>query len=299
MYKYYGFGLRIHSDMEIPEFVPANFETPDLIIKSGRTPENIQDAPLLSRKFFELGKSEFLLNVNNVAKYYAKDGNTVIYETQDGTDERSTRLFLLGSVMAAILYQRKQIPMHASAILHEGKLILFMADSGGGKSTTVAGLAKKGFRIFTDDICVLSNDDNSVVKGLASYPMVKLWENAIDLFEAGSYKKDYKIRPHLPKYGHFFHDEFETNPYPISKIFVLKPLFDKNEVKCRLLSGVEAFKAVERHAYKYRFITGDSLRPQYFSFVSEITRQIPVYELSRPIETNTVDRMTELVLEHI
>ena len=48
------------------------------------------------------------------------------------------------------------VVFHASAVLHQGKGILFLAPSGGGKSTAAAILGNSGFIVLGDDSTVVS-----------------------------------------------------------------------------------------------------------------------------------------------
>ena len=46
--------------------------------------------------------------------------------------------------------------MHASAIVHEGKAVLFTGISGAGKSTTANAFRLKGYKMLTDDVCPIT-----------------------------------------------------------------------------------------------------------------------------------------------
>src|ERR1035437_2551495 len=63
--------------------------------------------------------------------------------------------------------------------------------------TLLARLATKGYDIFTDDICVLQHNtpgDNRIF-GSASYPMMKLWDDAISQLDSDIFTRDLKVRP--------------------------------------------------------------------------------------------------------
>lgn len=51
---------------------------------------------------------------------------------------------------------------HSSAILHEQKGILFLAPSGGGKSTAAAILERNGFEVLGDDSTVVSKGTDNI-----------------------------------------------------------------------------------------------------------------------------------------
>jgi len=45
--------------------------------------------------------------------------------------------------------------LHAAAAAHDGRLIVLPAESGSGKSTTVAGLVRAGWQYITDEACLI------------------------------------------------------------------------------------------------------------------------------------------------
>ena len=50
---------------------------------------------------------------------------------------------------------RSMTGLHAAAAAHDGRLIVLPAESGSGKSTTVAGLVRAGWQYATDEACVI------------------------------------------------------------------------------------------------------------------------------------------------
>ncbi len=301
MYKYYGFGLNILSEIEMPELLVSDFDEHDVVIELGEVPQSVVGEKVFSRKFFSLGEDEYVLNVKDVCRYYALKGNKIIVQPhlKEVDDWKSIRVFLLGSVMAVILHQRSLLPMHSSAIVKDGKLVLFMGESGAGKSTLVANMVKKGFSVFTDDICILKQSENGQVTGAASYPIIKLWENSISLLEEDRFNREYKMRPHMQKFGQFFHDEFDKSRFPLSTLFILNPNNLSDKVTCRELKGVEAFKAIEKQAYRYRLVTGKVMRPIHFSIISNLVQNTKIYEISRPMQQKTIDQVYNTVVERI
>jgi len=297
MYKYHGFGLNIASEIEFPELLPADFATADITIVWGKTPEKLENSPVVNRPFSSSNKEEYLLDIKNICRYYASYGNNIIAEPAAGIDEHSVRLFLLGTVMAAALYQRGFIPFHASAIVKEGRLVLFAGNSGAGKSTLLAALASRGYTVFTDDICVLQYNSvtNDQVLGTASYPMIKLWEDAIDQLGNDQFNKDFKVRPLLPKYGQFFYDSFNLQSLPVDKVFILSPQQRANEIIVKKLEAIPAFKQMEKQTYKYQFISNTQLRSLHFVLLSQLTSQATVFEVTRPVSGTEVESLLDAV----
>jgi hypothetical protein len=293
MHNYWGFGLHIASEIEFPELLPFDFEEADVTITIGKTPDALEGEDVVQKPMSSISKDEYLLNVRDICRYYAGHGTKIVAEPVAGMDEHSIRLFMLGTVMAAILYQRGDIPLHASAIVKDGKLTLFAGNSGAGKSTLLAMLATKGYEVFTDDVCVLQHNTTGTneVLGTASYPMIKLWDDAISQLDNDTFTRDFKVRPLLPKYGQFFYDTFNAQALPVDKIFVLSPENSATEISVERLINVQAFKKLEKQAYKFQLITNTRLRTLHFSLLSQITNHIPVFEVRRPISGTNVEAL--------
>lgn len=297
MFKYWGFGLHIASEIAFPELLPALSGETDITIAYGKTPQRLEGAEVKKRPFSSIGKDEYLLNIKNVCKYYVSHGTSIIVEPTEGIDENSIRLFLLGTVMAAAIYQRGSIPLHASAIVKDGQLIIFAGHSGAGKSTLIAHLASRGYEIFTDDICVMHHvmPGQKGVYCTASYPMIKLWADTITELDNGQFTRDFKIRPELPKYGQFFYDKFNTSSLPIGKIFILAPNGAADHIKVKKLEAIQAFKQLEMQAYKHQLITSTKLRGVHFTLLSELINSVDVYEVARPTGGTTVEQLGSII----
>ncbi len=297
MYYYWGFGLNIASEIEFPELLPASLSVPDLVIKLGKIPADIQGGRVEKKDHtYAISDTTYFLDIRNVSKYYVPDMNNVIVEPYTGIDGRSVRIYLLATVMAFILQQKGMIPFHASGIIKEGGLILFAGDSGAGKSTTLAHLVSKGYKIFTDDVCVLqlSTGDNPVLMGVASYPMVKLWDDAIENLDNEAFgERTFRVRKDMDKFGQFFFDSFSTVAFPIRQIFIMK-VGDTDEVVCRRLSGLDAFQQLERQAYRQHLIVNKELRILHFKKMSILAEHCTIYEVTRP-RVGNVQQVTDIL----
>jgi len=294
MYEYYGFGLNIASEIEFPELLPAKFAVPDITITTGEINKEIQGERSDHKDCVSIiSNTEYYLDIIGVCKYHVPDHAKIIIEPYPGIDSRSIRLFLLGSVMAFVLFKKGMIPLHASAIIKNNRLVLFTGDSGAGKSTTLAQLAIRGHTVFTDDICVINKDS----LGIASYPMIKLWDDALTKLNNDTYReKDFRIKPDLDKYGYFFYDNFYTDALPIDKIFVIKVDTNLSEPTYRALTGLKAFDALAKQVYRRYLLIGDDLKKRYFKTIANLANSCKVIEISRPANADPLVFIDKLEL---
>jgi hypothetical protein len=286
-YKYWGFGLKIASGMEFPELLVYDFVIPDVEYIVGEVPDSIEGTTISAKSFsYIINDRALLFTVNGVARYYATDGCQIIIEPSEPMqDSRSVRLYVLATVMAAVLLHRNSLPVHASAIKQGESLVLITGDSHAGKSTTLAGLQKKGYAVFSDDVVVLQNGVSGV-RVAASYPMIKLWDDTLEKMDDTQFEdRSFRIQQNMDKYGFFFHDHFDRNQYPVKKVFVLK-VRDIPDLAHRSLSGKDAFEALLGQVYRPMLLQSNDLKRLCFLMVSDIVKNGSIMEISRPIACN-------------
>jgi len=290
MHKYWGFGLNIASDIEFPELLKTNFETSDVNFTAGKVPVAIEGNTVCTQQFsYQINDQELLFTAHNVAKYYALEGNRVVIEPfKYGDDSREVRLYVLATVAAFILFQRSLLPFHASAIQNNGGLVLIAGDSRAGKSTSLAGLLKRGYTVFSDDVVVLQQEQGkSLAK--ASYPMVKLWNDTLVKMNHPMFEdRSFRIQNDIDKYGHFFHDRFDKNSYPVKKVFILK-VGNCLELTSQILNGRKAFDALIMQIYRPMLIQNNTQRLMCFTLVTDIIKNGSIIEISRPVECDPED----------
>lgn len=111
---YWAFGLRIHAEIVCPELPPHPQATgnPDVTIRLLTPVESISES--LENGYFEVRPGIFRMAVPGVAQYQVEDGNRISIEPLAGASQEEVRLFLLGSAMGALLYQRGLFPLHVT-----------------------------------------------------------------------------------------------------------------------------------------------------------------------------------------
>lgn len=174
--SYQAFGLIIESELEL--LAPETTGTPDLVISYGTSPRKL-DETLIDVGWVKSNKTEAIVNIENIACFYVTNGNSIVIENLGTDDEEQIRLYLMGTCMGAVLQQRGIIPLHGSCVCKDGKAFVITGDSGAGKSTTAAEFLKRGWKLMSDDVTPIV-EDNGTYYARSTYPGQKMWQDTID-----------------------------------------------------------------------------------------------------------------------
>jgi len=141
MFRYSAFGFTIHSELELPE-LPLGGDSPDVVIRIGTLPQVEARVTMDEHRAFNTFAGAF-----RIVK-----GQQIIVDPLQGGDIAALRTVLTGRLMAFLLRQRGWLPLHASGVVIEGRVVLFLGASGSGKSTTAAAFYAHGYQTVTDDV---------------------------------------------------------------------------------------------------------------------------------------------------
>jgi hypothetical protein len=171
------YGLVLSSELELPDLGdPIDTDAPaDIVVRLGpltRPPIETDQLP------YGLWRSDDRCGVDvpEVGRYEARAGHEVIIDPVPGVEPRALRLFLLGTVMGAVMMQRDHLVLHGNAFRVGDACAVVVGHSGAGKSTLAAEFDRRGFDVLSDDVVPI-NADCFAIPG---YPRIKLWDDALE-----------------------------------------------------------------------------------------------------------------------
>jgi hypothetical protein len=220
-------------------------------------------------------------------RFYISGGNQVIIEPI-AADYRANLIYFYSNGLAAVLYQRDMIPFHVSGVFTQpGKVALFAAPSGTGKSTLAVKLQELGFQPFTDDTAVLFIKDGKCCAH-ASYPMIRLWEQTLDQQSLLNIADKQKIFDDgdRDKFGFSFHNQFTTSPVEVEKIIFLNK--ESSEMRLATIGSIEAFKELSDNVYRNHWIPVIQKSKLQFALVGKILNNTPYFLAQRPKDVNSI-----------
>jgi hypothetical protein len=291
-YHYHAYGLDILSQLPVTGFEPAEVSEADVTIRLGDVPESLPDA-VNRGVLFQSSETEFLLHIDRVARYHVRNGSEIVVKLLGTSAPGDISAFISGTVLGALMHQRRMLPIHASTVVYRDKCLLFAGISGSGKSTMAATLIKAGASLVADDISVIDFcDERPSVR--PAFPMVRIWEDSLKHlgipyanFEPvrGELRKFYMPVPH-----------FHRLQCPIHRIFILAT-HNKEKLEIRELQGVDKFRVLKKHTYLFRGIPKTGLEQNHFLLVNNLANQVPVTLITRPNDDFNTGQLLDYINE--
>jgi len=280
----------------LPELPAFTGESCDVEIKTGAVPASL-DNPVKQTVRFSLAENDFILTVDNIARYRVQNGNSITVEPARNATSDEVRLFMYGSAFAALFHQRGMMPLHASAVYNSNGAIAFAGNAGAGKSSLSFSLIETGaFKLVSDDITILNYKDGniSVQPGM---PHVKLWADVLEHTQK-DIKQLKSIRKEIQKYRYPVEDNFTTTPVMLKSLFFLST-HHHPEILILPVSGAEKFNLLQNNIFRSQFISGKHLQEKYFKLITAISQKVPVFRVIRPRHGLGIEQLRDKVIELI
>jgi hypothetical protein len=266
----------------------------EMRVAYGRVPRTGLGEPLPEASWRLLG-NEFLLRGEGEHYFYYRKGAGVTVERGPGADIDEESLWLNGSVYAAIASLNGLQPIHASAVAVGGRVVAFTAPAGGGKSTLVAALGKRGLPMFCDDTLVLDLADPDRIVCLPGHKRLKLRPDSLALTGA---------RPQEPVSKTV--DKVYALPAG-GDVRVALPLAELIFLECGSEPAIHAIRGAERfvrtaddHYTSWLFAGAQALDCQaQFEHRARLARQIAMARFVRPLDPSRFDEGIALVAEYV
>ncbi len=288
--NYTVFGLRIESALWLPELFTSEGPA-DVSIEFGHVPAHIE-APLEKTPWYELAAGQFLLRVEGTAKYYAEEGKRVLIEPDAAGREEDIRVFLLCTVLAALLQQRGLLVLHGFAANIGGETVAFLAPTSVGKTTIALSLYDRGYKLLSDEICAVGLVQGKPVV-FPGYPRLYVWRDAL----ARSGKDVHLLQPvrqGLEKYLFNIEDGFSPEPAALSEIVELK-MYNKKAIEIEPVRGSSRFESLLKNTFFGQIASDPQKRLKQFAMLAMLPyKRISFSHLGREVE-KTVGRILEVL----
>jgi hypothetical protein len=274
LHRYRLFGLSVQSEVPLPELVAdPGTEAADVRV-CVRTIAHAPDAPA----GLHIEGDEALLVIPAIGRFLSRGGREMLVEPAPRVSPRNLRLYLLGSAFAAILHQRNLLPLHANAVVVEGRAIGFMGYPGAGKSTLAAWFHDRGFDVLADDVCVVTPGPGGAPLAHPGIPRLRLWREALEAGgrDASAYERSFDD---MDKYTVPTDLERALPAVPLSHLYLLEKAEDGPSVT--RLEGSAAVEAMIANTYRGAYVRLMGLTRQHMLACAELARTVPVFRARR------------------
>jgi hypothetical protein len=249
MHLYRAYGLKIASEIALPELVPAEVDTAAAVTIRRRR----LDRPFSQRTpvEFEIGPRAAYLAWREVGAFMVEDGTTIIADLRPEIPDDLGRLPLLGAVLAILLHQRGFLVLHGSAVAIAGQGVIFLGHKGAGKSTMAAALFARGHSFIADDVVAVDCTSEGGPELMPGYPQMKLSEAAASVLLQEPGRALPRLHQWTDKRCRPVDDgSFTTRPVPPGRICTLAR---GNASRSTPAAPQETLTTLLQHSYVARF----------------------------------------------
>lgn len=287
---YKAFGLVIASDFPIVQLPKIEPREPDVRIVRADLSQLTE-----AQRCFSGEHGCYFRGIDRCA-HRVTGGNLIEVDPQENFDLSALSVYLMGTCMGAILYQRGLMMLHGSCITDGTHAVLLTGDSGAGKSTLAAEFLRRGWKLLTDDVALI-HDPEGVPMVQASYPSQKLWRDTLERYERPEEElHSLYLLGGREKFGvdasRFFYD----GQARLSMVVRLLP----GEEDCHLepLDGMTKVDQLLYNTYRKELIEHHRLQPHFQRCVTLSTR-IPMVAVTRVDAADCAGSMYKLITDYL
>ena len=223
------------------------------------------------------GLSEFLVS---------PDGRSIAFRPLKKASLESFQTYLVSQTLSFALLKQGIEPLHATAVVLDGRAVAFLGDCGYGKSSLGAAFVQTGHRLLTDDVLVVSRDPAQHHRMLAhpGPPRLKLFPRVasrlLNRHQSGTPLNWGTRKLILP----LTHDEHCDTATPLETIYVLGQPASRppsTQVTIRTLPLRRACLKLIANTFN-TVITDQARLARQFNWAAQLASTVPVKSLSYP-----------------
>ncbi|MES2033624.1 MAG: hypothetical protein V4466_05565 [Pseudomonadota bacterium] len=293
------FDFRLRSEIPLPELTVAadpSDTRPIVDIRLGATPEALPGSPP-AEYGLQVAGDAVMFETPGTARFLVRGGREIVVDILPGGSDRTMRLFLLGSALGILCHQRGLLPLHANAIVADGRAVAFAGHSGAGKSTLAAHFQKAGYEVLCDDVCMIGFDDLGRPFAWPGLPRLKLWGEAATAFGHSRETLD-RVMDGMDKYQVPLSGAGAARPIPFHRLYVLSKA-EGAEGGVERLRGQQAMTALMAQTYRVQYLGPMGLRSRHFRQCADLLKHAAVFSASRAWGYDVFEREAGRLEKHI
>lgn len=294
MHQYFCYGLRVNSEISIPELSESRSGNPDVVVRYGdvEPPESREEE--WGSRTIRNESGVITLWMDQVGGLEAHSGREIIISPSEGAEERGFRFLVAGIGFGLILHQRNVSSLHASAAVVRGEVVAFIGGKGMGKSTTAAALHEEGYPIVTDDVLPYQIRTDGI-DVLPAFPNLKLFSDSVEAVFGEDPRNAPRVDPRGDKRTREVRQGFSGEALPLRCVYVLDWKEHGTSPESLAIAGKEACLELLRNSFALRILKTDGTPPDELHRLSQLTNRVPVRRLARPHDLDVVSQIPAFV----
>lgn len=215
----------------------------------------------------------------------SKSSDRIVCFPEPDIPEDTIRHLLIDQVIPRALGQKGQLVLHASAIqLPDGTGIIFLGDTGRGKSTIASSYHKNGARLITDDCLLIKIIKNSIYctpnyYGLRLYP-----DSAEAIYDTNMLYEP--VAHYTGKKRVVLSDNNDRldKPVPVSAIFLLSDSDEDSPdtISIEKIQGADELMSIIRQTFLLDVTDKKLLKKQFNNASETVITLTAIFKLSYP-----------------
>lgn len=287
------YGLRVSSEIDLPDLGEPldDADQVDVRIRYGDVPPFRRPAGGPGYVLLRDG-DRCHVEVPEVGRFSISGGAEVLLDPAPGAEDRILRMFVLGTVMGAVMMQRDHLVLHGNAIRIGDACAVVVGHSGAGKSTLAAEFDRRGFDVLSDDVVPVDRAG----RALPGYPRIKLWDDALERLGRSTEGLE-RI--------HDDHEKFQVPlrrndlaPLPLRWIYVLERHTGEDLV-LEQAHGATTFGLLHEHTYRNELLQGTDAAAQHLRQCAGLMASARLTRVLRPAATMTAAATAAAILADV
>jgi len=287
--SYSAYGLSISSEIELPELQTADGgkEIQIRLENDGyQASLHIDEQP-----YWRINRKEAVLSFGGVGTFHILEGREIAVMPASNANPSVIRQYIIGTVMAILLYQRGYLVLHASSVLIGVSAIVLVGIPGSGKSSIAAAMSTLGYDVITDDVAVIdtNTDPPSLFSG---HHQIRLRSETAEVL---GYDLDEEYSPPdiYGKYCYQISNHLPQVPVPLAQIYSIS---EGTKVVIKPLSSQSAVIDLVLHSIPTRWSLPEE--EQHFTQCVNIAKRIPLFSLERGSKVSELPELAKLIVNN-
>lgn len=289
-------------------------EDPDFVfLFPSVAPQSLEDCHIINRQRSADGRIWSVIKKCGAGFFvefpeYASFGidvsdNTIRCWPKESIPDATLEHLFLDQILPMVLAHQHQAALHASAVAHNSRVIVFIAPTGTGKSTMATSLTQSGLLLLTDDCLLVNKTEYGSYVATGNYPGVRLWSDSIEAL--GLQRNDTEFMSHYSHKKRLHRNpegfSIDDGAMPINCIFLLTVSDHQTEtsaVKICPLSFAESVVALIENSFRLD-PTDRERNASEFTKLSCLATSVPMYRLSFLHRYDLLPIIRAAILSHV